>query len=234
VKRLGKMVRLILWFFLLHGAAPGSAHALLQPDAPAPRFSLNNINGGQVQVNNLDGKQLLVLFFFDVESRPSLECLNAMDLLARQHPSELVVYGISSSPPDLIRRYVREHNLTIQVLHDTARVRDLYHARQILPVGCIIGRDFRVREYYQGGGPGFKAAMSGGIRRGLQGELQGKSRPVARPSPAATRTVPAAKKRPEKAAVSAPAETAPGASPPTADQDAPHRNIGKILNDNEW
>jgi peroxiredoxin len=196
VPRIAKIAQLVLAFSLLCGVIPGGAAAELRPTSAAPRFALNDLHGSLVEVKSLHGKRLLVLYFFDVESRPSLEGLGALDLLARQHPGELAVYGVSSSPPELIRRYVTEHHISIPQLLDTNRVRDLYGARQVLPVGCIVGQDFRVLEYYQGGGAGFNTAIFGRIRR----ELQDRERPAARTSTPEAKLVGTLKNTPAKEA----------------------------------
>jgi peroxiredoxin len=230
VPRIAQIVLFLLTWSLLQGALPVSAAALLQPAAPAPRFALNNLHGGLVEVKNLHGKRLLVLYFFDIESRPSLECLGAVDSLARRHPEELTVYGISSSPPELIKRYVAEHGITIELLHDTNRVRELYGARQVLPVGCIIGQDFKVLEYYQGGGAGFNAAILGRIKRELQGKEQLAARPAAHePKPA--RTV---KKRQGKGTAAEPAAQASGVVAPTPEEKVQPNKLGKIIDESQW
>jgi len=255
---IARIARLVLAFSLLCGVFTGGAAAELRQASAAPRFALNDLHGSLVEVKSLHGKRLLVLYFFDVESRPSLEGLGALNLLARQHPEELVVYGVSSSPPELIKRYVAEHHITIPQLLDTNRVRDLYGARQVLPVGCIVGQDFKVLEYYQGGGAGFNSAIIGRIRR----ELQDRDRPVARTSPPEAklaRTVkktpakeapaldtvkkspakeaPAlvtVKKTPAKEAPSGQAAQAPVGEPPASEGKVQPNNLGKIIDESQW
>lgn len=227
---LAKIVLLLLTFSLAHGVAPERGAAALQPASAAPRFALNDMHGSLVEVKSLRGKKLLVLYFFDIESRPSLDGLSALDLLARQHPGELVVYGVSSSPPELIKRYLAGHSTTIQLLRDTSRVRELYGARQVLPVGCIIGEDFKVLEYYQGGGAGFNSAILGRIKR----ELQGKELAVRTPHPEKTRVIRSAKKGQGKPAASGAAAQAPVAEPPVPEEKGPPKKLGRIIDESQW
>jgi peroxiredoxin len=172
-------VQLLLCLFLLQCLGTGNA-AALQPASPAPSFELNDLQGGMVRVAGVPGKALL-LFFFDAQSRSSIESLKTVSALARRHPSQLAVYGISASPPEVIKDSLASHNVSIPVLRATAAVRELYQARRILPVGCVIGRDFKVLSYYQGGGEGFTSAVVAAVERELRSQT---------PSPA---TLPAAK-----------------------------------------
>jgi peroxiredoxin len=248
-----------LWLILLHAFSQDAA-AFLRPASPAPEFSLADLQGRVIDARNLRGKPLIVLFFFDIQSRPSLDCLAKVDRLARRHPSVLTVYGISPSPPDLIKSYFASHGITIPVLHDPSGVRRLYDAKQILPVGCLIDREFKVVSYYQGGGGGFGRAIIDQAER----EVQGVARSAA-PSPAGTKARlphpapprPVAHKRPfppsrhtgggkpEKGSAAtsqgaAPAPAGNGGRPAGISQPAhdggmqQQKKVGRILNDNEW
>lgn len=157
---------LLAWcLVVLPFLTPGPVQARLAAADPAPRFSLANLTGGSVEVTSTKGKRLLILYFFDPESPPSLAGLRAMDRLARQFPSKLTVYGVSSSPAEAISRCLAGNGITLEVLRDTRGVRELYGARQLLPVGCAIGEDFRVIAYFQGGGAGLTKAMSRAVGR---------------------------------------------------------------------
>jgi peroxiredoxin len=227
--RPGKPIQHLLCLILLQIILSSPAWALLQPATPAPRFALNNMHGGLVEVNSLQGRKLVVLYFFDIESQSSLECLSAMDQLAREHPTELVVYGITASPPELVNRYLSNNRLTIQLLRATPRVRELYQARQVLPVGCIIGQGFRVVRHYQGGGAGFKSAMFTGIRR----ELPGKAHLAGDPAPAPARKSPAKGKGPGNAQVSEVALPALKEAPVPEEKTQPNK-LGEIIDESRW
>jgi len=122
VTRLGRFLQFFLCLISLQAGFPGTVAAELQPGQPVPRFSLNDIHGRLVEVNGLHGKQLLVLYFFDISSSSSRQGLEELDRLARPYRSELVVYGISSSPQKEISSYISKHNITIQVLQANSKV----------------------------------------------------------------------------------------------------------------
>ncbi len=224
---MSKICLLVVFFLVL---IPVESMARLQPSEPAPRFSLNDIQGKQVDISHLNGRQLLILYFFDMDSRPSLEGLNALDRIARQYKSELAVFGISASPNDVITRYIKRNNISIQIFLDTARVRDLYHANQIMPVGCIIGPGFKVIEYHQGGGQSLESAMLKTVKRELQGRVHSSSDSG---KPAKKTGRPTAKKPDETHAKTTPEQT-PRNLAGKADEEAKHGKVGKIINDTEW
>jgi peroxiredoxin len=175
-------VQFLLCLFLLQLVTAVNA-AALQPASPAPRFELNDLQGRTVRIAAVPGNELLLLFFFDAESRSSVESLKTVNALARRHPSQLAVYGISASPPDVIKASLVTNNVSIPVLRATASVRELYRAGRILPVGCVIGRDFKVLSYYQGGGEGFTSAVVDAVERELKSQIPSPARlPAAKPA----------------------------------------------------
>ena len=205
-------------------------NAQLRPAQPAPSFSLNTIQGKPVEINSLQGKQLLILYFFDMDSRPSLEGLTFINNLARQFRTELEVYGISSSPQGRIFPYIQRNGIIFSVLHDTAQVRDLYGARQILPVGCLIGPGFKVRGYFQGGGDSLEKAMV----KAVKSELQGRYLHSEQLSDPVKKTSRSEKKRTGVTSPNDHFDKTPRQIPVEIDREMKQGSMGKIISEKEW
>lgn len=181
----------ILAYYVVLQAAPATAYLL--PGQTAPRFTLADLQGKWVDSALLSPRQLVILYFFDMDARSSLEGLSALNQLARQHRSEIAVYGVSASLRDQIVEYLRKSGMTLQVLLDTAQVRNLYHAHQLLPVACLIGEGGKVLEYFQGGGKGMEMSLSAAVRR----ELDKRRREAQPSSPAKGHAATPPKKSPQ-------------------------------------
>ncbi|TFG37391.1 MAG: redoxin domain-containing protein, partial [Desulfobacterales bacterium] len=120
---------------------------------PPPDFTLQDIEGKDHHLASLKSKAMSILYFFDVESRPSQEGLLYLNKMIRQYSdADLVIWGITLSDKEKISRFARDLKVDIPLLQDTSGVSDLYQARLILPSVCILGPGLTVLDYFQGGG----------------------------------------------------------------------------------
>ncbi|MBW2369598.1 MAG: tetratricopeptide repeat protein, partial [Deltaproteobacteria bacterium] len=123
------------------------------PAQPAPTFSLKDMSGTNYELSKLTAHPMIILYFFDAESRPSQEGFLGLDNLARQYKGmDLTVWGITTSAREATGQFVVHNHPTLPVLLDPGHVSDLYQARMILPTICIIGPDLKAIDYFQGGG----------------------------------------------------------------------------------
>jgi tetratricopeptide (TPR) repeat protein len=96
---------------------------------------------------------MVILYFFDVASRPSQEGLMALDNLAdRYAEAQLKVWGITRSAKSKVADFISRSRISYPILLDKAKVSDLYQARFVLPTVCILGPGLKVLDYIQGGG----------------------------------------------------------------------------------
>jgi tetratricopeptide (TPR) repeat protein len=127
--------------------------APIKSGLPAPDFSLKNLQGTEHRLSDSSEVPMLVLYFFDVDSRPSQEGLLSLDKLAQRFAgTDLTVWGITGASRDEAAAFADRTSPGFPVLPDAGKVLDLYQARLILPTVCIIGPDQKVLDYYQGGG----------------------------------------------------------------------------------
>jgi tetratricopeptide (TPR) repeat protein len=120
---------------------------------PAPSFTLEDIDGQAHTLVEAKGRQMTVLFFFDVTSHASQEGLLMLDKLLKQYADkQLTVWGIARSTRSAVQEFKRKAHLAFPILLDTADVSRKYNARTILPVVCTLGPDLKVLDFFQGGG----------------------------------------------------------------------------------
>jgi tetratricopeptide (TPR) repeat protein len=119
----------------------------------APVFSTQDLKGQTLDLSQMKGRPMVILYFFDVDSRPSQEGLLSLNQLAKQYKeADLVVWAITVSQKEKVDRFMASTGITFPVLLDRSNISDLYQARFILPTVCIIGPNLKILDYYQGGG----------------------------------------------------------------------------------
>ena len=118
-----------------------------------PLFSLKDIQGQTYDISGLKNQPMVIIYFFDAESRPSLEGLLNIDNLSKQYKNaDLMVWGITCSQKEKVSTFIARTQPTFPVLLDTAGVSDLYQAKLILPTICILGPELNLLDFFQGGG----------------------------------------------------------------------------------
>ena len=148
-----------------------TGHAQLTSGQAAPLFSLKDMNGRTFDLAAKKDKQLTILYFFDVNSRPSQEGLFSLNQLARQYAADLSVSAITTSPRDKVAQFGSSTGLLFPLILDTGNVSTLYHAKLVLPVVCIIGPGLKVLDYFQGGGKTTEAMLVRLAERQLQRKM---------------------------------------------------------------
>lgn len=152
VKFIQHSILLILMgiFFLFAG---NSVQAQISSGQMAPIFSLKDFKGQTYDLSQMREQPMLILYFFDVESRPSQEGLLSLNQLMRQYKgANFIVWAITLSPKEKVTKFIEASGITFPVLLDLSKVSDLYQARQILPTVCTLGSGLKVLDYFQGGG----------------------------------------------------------------------------------
>lgn len=138
---------------LLCLAGPPSALSQITIGETAPDFTLQDLNGSIHPLADIKPRGLIVLYFFDTESRASLEGLEYLTFLKKKYQAaDLVVWGITRGDTAQITQFIKSHKPGFPILHDSQDVSQLYEAQFILPTVCIIGPELKILEYIQGGG----------------------------------------------------------------------------------
>ena len=83
----------------------------------APVFALDDIGGKRHDLAAMEIHPMVILYFFDVASRPSQEGLLALDDLAgRYAEADLKVWGITRSAKPDVEKFVSQSRITYPVL----------------------------------------------------------------------------------------------------------------------
>ena len=136
---------------IMSGTSVG--YSQITPGQTAPVFSLKDVNGRTHDLSLMKDQSMMILYFFDVESRPSQEGLLSLDQLAKRYKdANLTTWGITLSPEEKVANFVARSNPRFPVLLDKSGVSDLYQARLILPTVCVLGPQLKTLDYFQGGG----------------------------------------------------------------------------------
>jgi len=152
-KNMKHLSKVMLTALLMAFVFTGAAFAKPLAGSYAPVFSLNDIKGTAYDLTKMNSNSMTVLYFFNAESRPSVEGLLSLnELAARYKKTELSVLAITASPKLVAQDFAQKNKLLFPVLVDSGKVSELYDAKLILPAMCIIGPGFKIIDYIQGGG----------------------------------------------------------------------------------
>jgi tetratricopeptide (TPR) repeat protein len=147
--------RYAFFVIVLIGILSGSeiGYGQLASGQTAPVFSLKDLKGQTYDLSQMKARPMTILYFFDIESRPSQEGLLSLNQLAKQYKAaDLTVWAITLSAKEKVAPFVSSTNLIFPVLLDASGTSDLYKARQVLPTVCILGPGLTLLDTFQGGG----------------------------------------------------------------------------------
>ena len=118
---------------------------------PAPTFSLKDSRGITYNLPDMKDRSLVVLYFFDVDSRPSVEGLLSLnDLTKKYKDSGFDVLAITRSSESKVQDFISSTHPTCPILLDKMNVSDLYDARIILPTVCILAPNLIILDHLKG------------------------------------------------------------------------------------
>lgn len=148
-------IRVFIYTAFLAAALTGSGFSSdrIMSGQTAPDFSLKDLQGKAFHLSDYRAQPMLILYFFDVASRPSQEGLLGLDTIAKRFEgTDLMTWGITGASREAAEAFVDQTKPAFPVLIDSSGVSDLYQARLILPTVCIIGPELKVLDFFQGGG----------------------------------------------------------------------------------
>lgn len=172
MRRTARMTVPALFMVLVALLAAGDCGAQLTGGKSAPVFTLKGLDGKTYDLAQAKDRPMVVLYFFDVDSRPSQEGLLTLNDLAKRHgEQDLSVWAVTSSPREKVSAFRASSGLTFPILLDGGEVGTLYQARLVLPTVAVIGPGLKILNYYQGGGKTTEVMLTGLAERQLQRRL---------------------------------------------------------------
>ena len=151
------------------GMLPGVGHGAISAGSQVPVFTLKDINGKAYPLSGMQNTAMTILYFFDADSRPSIEGLLSLDRLARQYrDADLTVWAITRSPKQKVADFLEQSQTVFPVLLDRADVSDMYDAQRVLPTVCIVGPELKMLDFFQGGGKTTQVMLVRLAERNLQ------------------------------------------------------------------
>lgn len=167
-----RMLRCVLGVVIAAGylAVSGAASGTIGPGLTAPALLLKDAAGKRYDLSASNRRPMTILYFFDADSRPSLEGLLTLNRVAKgAKAGGLTVWAITMSEKEKASGFARKAGVTFPVLIDVGgKVSEAYRARQVLPSVCVVGPGGKVLDSFQGGGKATEAMLVRVAERSLQ------------------------------------------------------------------
>ncbi len=127
----------------------------------APDFKLDLLKGGQVQLSQLEGKNVVMLDFWATWCGPCRQVMPDLAAVSKEYKSKGVRYLAVNlrEDKDKINDYLKSSKLDIEVpLDKEGKVADLYQVSGI-PTMAIVDKKGIVRDVHVGSSPNVKANL---------------------------------------------------------------------------
>ncbi len=171
------LIVLMVSVILLTWAVSGHGQPVTGDIAPA--FTLEDISGKKLDLAEMNEQPMLILYFFDAESKPSQQGLLDIDQLVKQYrEANIAVWGITMSPKETANSFFEVTKPGFPVLLDDSAVSDLYSAKLVLPTICVLGPNLKVLDYFQGGGKTTEIMLVRIAERQLQRKQNGLAKAI--------------------------------------------------------
>jgi thiol-disulfide isomerase/thioredoxin len=140
---------------------------------PAPDFKLELLDGGEVELSKLKGKNVVLLDFWATWCGPCRQVMPALQEISEEYRSKGVRYLAVNlrEEPAKIQEYLKSAKLKIEVpLDKDGQVAERYNVRGI-PTMAIVDKKGIVREVHVGASANLKAEL----KKTLDAILAGKN-----------------------------------------------------------
>ncbi|MGA1870927.1 MAG: tetratricopeptide repeat protein [bacterium] len=170
MKRMRQYVTsLVILLLAIVGGGGKRCGAQLMAGQTAPHFAIEDLQGKGYDLAKFTDKPMIILYFFDIESRPSQEGLLSLDDLAKRYKgTALSVWAITRSSENKVTDFVLKSALSFPVFLDNSKVSSLYNAQLILPTIYTLGPGLTILDVFQGGGRSTEVMLTRLAERNLQ------------------------------------------------------------------
>jgi thiol-disulfide isomerase/thioredoxin len=133
-------------YFGFHMARRSESAARIMKSTPAPDFTLESLNGGNMRLSDLRGKAVVLNFWATWCGPCKIETPWLVELQNQYGSQGLQIVGVESGDDDKedIAKFVREMGINYPVLLGKEAVGDAYGGIPALPETFFIGRDGKI------------------------------------------------------------------------------------------
>lgn len=151
-------------------ALAGAAFGAIGAGLTAPPLHLRDTAGKVHELSAGKRPPMTILYFFDADSRPSLEGLLTLNqVMKKSKGGGMAVWAITASVKEKASGFARKAGVTFPVLIDEGgKVSEAYRARQVLPTVCVVGPGGKILDSFQGGGKATEAMLVRVAERSMQ------------------------------------------------------------------
>jgi peroxiredoxin len=116
----------------------------------APTLRLPDLNGKLVVLPEQSAGKIILLDFWSIYCGPCTLQMPMLEARAEADKAKVVLWGVSSDPPDRDQRWLSQHKRSQLTLSDADNLgSDAYKVHGI-PALVLIGRDGRIKDYWEG------------------------------------------------------------------------------------
>jgi len=138
----------------------GAAEAALEKGTVAPPFK---------GLEAVQKKPMVIVYFFKVTSKPSMEGLdNLTDLFGQSKNEGIAIIAVSQDDPKKLDAYIKDHPVPFLMVRDDGTLFEKYQTKIILPTTYILGPGARISDVLEGGGSSSYHFMTTIAERTLQ------------------------------------------------------------------
>jgi thiol-disulfide isomerase/thioredoxin len=138
---------------------------------PAPDFKLSLLDGGEIELSALKGKNVVLLDFWATWCGPCRQVMPALDRVSKDYASKGVRYLAVNlrEEPAKINAYLKQAGLKLEVpLDKDGKVAASYAVRGI-PTMVIVDKEGIVREVHVGASPNLEVELRKALDEILRG-----------------------------------------------------------------
>ncbi|MBN1566481.1 MAG: redoxin domain-containing protein [Acidobacteria bacterium] len=148
---------------------PAEVEQAVQVGLKAPAFTLPDLSGQQVTLDQFKGK-VVMLEFWATWCGPCRMTMPLMESIQKEFGDNLILLTINlQEPMDVVRDYVRAENVHSRVLLDEEGSVGLLYGTDSIPLQILIDKQGIVRFIQAGFGPGTPSQLRGEIKRLIAG-----------------------------------------------------------------
>lgn len=140
-----------LWIVALISILNGCSKK--QPDyGYAPQFTLPDVKGGQVSLNDFEGKVVIVNFWATYCTGCIAEMPHFVELYGKYKDQGFEMIGISLDKNGFadVKPFLEKKPLNYNILIGNAKVSGEYKTKGLLPTTCVIDKTGKIRRKYIG------------------------------------------------------------------------------------